>query len=43
MTTKLQQQEKLVKQIYRLRMELYRNFKRPYGNVIEVSSEGYDY
>jgi len=31
--TKLEEQEKLVKRIYRLRMELYRRFKRPYGNV----------
>ena len=30
--TKLQELEKLVKQIYRLRLELYLKFKKPYGN-----------
>ena len=34
--TKLQEQEKLVKEIYRLRLELYLKFKKPYGN------KGYD-
>ena len=34
--TKLKEQEKLVKQIYRLRLELYLKFKKPYGN------KGYD-
>jgi hypothetical protein len=28
----LKEQEKLVKEIYRLRLELYLKFKKPYGN-----------
>ena len=32
----LKEQEKLVKEIYRLRLELYLKFKKPYGN------KGYD-